>query len=513
MPRDDASPRDDLGRSMPMELELTLAPADAGRLARLHDLGRPRGGRSRATVMRQLWHDTPTAALAADGLALCEATLGRETQWRLARMHGAPGMPPALVTEAPASAGLGVDLPGPLLPVAACEGTLRVLAPGAAESAPRVTLLEGVLRAVTGEQPVCRVMIAGSPGEVTGLALALAAQVRLYVPAASLAAEAYATAGRVVAPAAIGAPSLPTGASVGDAFASIAAHLTGVLLHWAPVASADGGPEPVHQMRVALRRLRSAIALFRRALAGPALDTADGELRALMRVLGPARDWDVFAAGPGRAVAEAFPDDRAVQRLMAAAERRRVDSYAALDAFLNGPAFRALGIRLASLVASRPWEQPPAEVPADDPALRDAADKQAAAMAASLRDFADHALSRRLARVNDAGDDLSPLPAEALHGIRIQAKRLRYAAEFFAPLYPPRETRRFIRRVAAMQDRLGQLNDGVVVQHLMAQLGAAGERGYAAGVVRGFVAAGLRNTRAKAERSWRKFRRLEPFWS
>jgi triphosphatase len=138
-------------------------------------------------------------------------------------------------------------------------------------------------------------------------------------------------------------------------------------------------------------------------------------------------------------------------------------------------------------------------------------DRQAASLATPLDDFASHALTRRLARVNEAGDDLSALPADELHRVRIQVKRLRYAAEFFAPLYSPRDARRFIRRTAALQERLGLLNDGAVAQHLMAQLGG-GDRGFAAGVVRGFVAAGLRGARAKAERSWRKFRRLEAFW-
>jgi CHAD domain-containing protein len=260
-------------------------------------------------------------------------------------------------------------------------------------------------------------------------------------------------------------------------------------------------------MRVALRRLRSAISLFHAVVGGVGLDAVNDDLRALSRVLGPARDWDVFCAGTGRAVGASFVDDRAVARLLAAAERHRLAGYAALRAHLASPAFRLLGIRFACLVALRPWERAAAPEPADA-----AAAKQAALRDAPLAAFAARALARRLDRVREPSDDFSDLPVEALHALRIQSKRLRYAAEFFAPLFPRKETRRFIRRVGALQERLGTLNDGAVVEGLMAQLGGGGERAMAVGIVRGFVAAGMRSARSKSERCWRKFRRLEPFW-
>jgi triphosphatase len=264
----------------------------------------------------------------------------------------------------------------------------------------------------------------------------------------------------------------------------------------------------VHQMRVALRRLRSAIKLFGRAVGGPELDAVNAELSVLARALGPARDWDVFAAGTGRAVGASFPEDRAVERLLVAAERQRQAAYATLRRYLEGPAFRLLGLRLASLAALRPWEHAAPAAPADD-----AAAKRAELRATPLSAFAAHALDQRLVRMLEPGDDIAALPVEALHAVRIQGKRLRYAAEFFAPLFPRKETRRFLRRVAALQERLGHLNDGVVAEGLMAQLGGSGaERAMAVGIVRGFVAAGLGRARAKCERSWRKVRRLEPFW-
>jgi CHAD domain-containing protein len=303
----------------------------------------------------------------------------------------------------------------------------------------------------------------------------------------------------------LGAPELPPGLSVGAACAFACAHLGRVILHYAPLAAAREGTEPVHQMRVAVRRLRSALALFGRAVAGAEVEAAKAGLGALGRALGPARDWDVFTTGSGEAVAAAFPADAAVARLIAAAGRRRDACYDELRRVLDSAEFRRLGITLATLAAARPWER---VAPQDG----DAAARRVEALGASLHEYAARALSRRLRHLTAHGDDISALPEDTLHAIRLRAKRLRYGAEIFAPLYPRREARRFIRRLTRLQEWLGHLNDGTVAATLMAELGRAGGRGFAAGVVCGFVAAGAAGARARIERSWRKFRRLQPFW-
>jgi CHAD domain-containing protein len=91
---------------------------------------------------------------------------------------------------------------------------------------------------------------------------------------------------------------------------------------------------------------------------------------------------------------------------------------------------------------------------------------------------------------------------------------MRYVAEVFAPLYPGKATRRFMRRLTRLQNRLGSLNDGAVADGLLAELGAgAGGRAHAAGLVRGFLAARSGDARGRIARAWQRFHRLEPFWS
>jgi triphosphatase len=475
------------------DLDLILPPQEAPRLLRLPELAAHRTGHARGQAQELIWHDTAEGSLAAAGLILCERRRGRARAWRLMPLHAAvPGTLPAPLAEAAAPEEVSPPLPPGLLPIAAASMTLRRvdLAPACGVAA--LSVLEGRLRAVTGDRPFCRVVLHGA--KTVTLALALAAALPLTAAPETLGTMALTLVGRGPPPA---EPPLFTATqTVSEAFAILLARQAEVLLRLAPEAAGGEMTEPVHQMRVALRRLRSALALFRRAADGPELQELNSSLKNLSQYLGPARDWDVFAAGVGQALAEAFPGDRAVTRLLAAVARKRAESYARLRVYLDSPEFRALGIRLAWLPAARPWEEA-----TNMPAL-----------AEPLGNFAAAALSRRLARVLEPGADLGALSPEALHDLRIQAKRLRYAAEFFAPLYPARAARRFIRRIAAVQDRLGHLNDGTVATQLLEALGGA-ERGHAAGLVRGFLAAGRPRAAARAARAWRRFRRMDPFWA
>lgn len=489
-------------------LDLTLAPDDLPLLLRqpaLRSPGEPRrSGAGRATRLSLVWHDTPDGRLAADGLALAQSSTTTGAAWLLERMIPDTGMlcPPGgslpSISQTPAPPAQ----PAPLLPVAAFDGTTRVLRN--AEGQLAVVLLQGELRAVAATAPICRIRLSGP--DATGTALVWSALLRLSVPRLSLPAEALTLAGRTPPARPLGAPALAADQTAGDAFAFIAAHLAGVIHHHAPAALAMQGPEPVHQMRVALRRLRSAILLFRRAVACPALDDITRQLKQLGHILGPARDWDVFTAGAGRRIGEAFPDDAAVAALRAAAERRRQESYKALAQYLASPAWRTLGIALADLALTRPWQH----FTPDDPIQ---AERHAALQHADLAAFAARALRRRLEAVIAPGPDLAALDLPALHDIRLHAKRLRYACEFFAPLFPGRATAKFLRRMSALQEVLGLLNDTAVAASLMADLpGRGSSHHYAVGIVRGFVAASAPLGRAEIAHAWKRFLQMEPFW-
>ncbi len=167
--------------------------------------------------------------------------------------------------------------------------------------------------------------------------------------------------------------------------------------------------------------------------------------------------------------------------------------------FLGSAEFRRLGVELACLAGG----------PARQGAADDAEQIEPAAL---LEVFAADVMGKRLKRLLQIDDDIASLEPAALHAIRLRAKRLRYAAEIFAPLYPGKATHRFIRRLSRLQDRLGTLNDGAVAAHLLGEI-TSGNHAFAIGLVQGFVGARNSDTRERIDEAWGKFHRLEPFWA
>jgi CHAD domain-containing protein len=481
-----------------MELELDLAPDDAARLPRLALLAPMKSGRARARPVRIVWHDSPDHALAADGLALAE----QRPFWRLERLAMQRlGAPAEVVVTDRTTAALGHALPDPRVPLVAFEGRAQTLTLGGEQGAIVLTLLNGVVRTLASEHRISRVRLEGDAAAVQSLATAITGELRLSVACTSLAGEALAVVTGVPPAQSTGPAELPPGLGTAAAFAHVADHLGGVILHFAPAAaSGRDGPEPVHQMRVAVRRLRSAIKVFGRALHCPTVEAADAGLKALAARLAPTRDWDVFLTETAVAITNAFPDEKRLQRLLAAAERRRRGYHEALRAYLGGSEFRGLGIALACLAASQDWH---AELD----------EAQQGELAVPLDDFAARELNRRLKRLVQVDGHLAGLEPPALHAIRLRAKRLRYAAEIFSLLYPAKASSRYLRRLSKLQDRLGTLNDGAVAASLLAELGeSGGGHAFAIGLVLGFLGANSVRVRARIEQSWDRFSRSAAFW-
>ena len=474
-------------------LELCLPAADLPRLLRKPVFAR-RSGRGAATEL--VWHDTADFALAASQLSLCRT----RSAWQLERMGPAPdepwrpATPPLLVAEAAELAGLG-QLPGPPMPLASFQGELRLIRMEA-EAPATLTVLNGVIRGVAQAQPACRLLLEGPAPLLAALTMDWAASLPITPPPCALAAEALAIARGMPPPRRSGIPRVVTNMTTADAFASIVGHLTEVILAGVPDAAAGLSDVPVHEMRVAVRRLRSALSVFSRVVGGPVIVDLKQPLQALAQALGGARDWDVFLAGTGFDVAAAMPGDPRIQTLLADAARQRAAAYAALRQEFASPAFRQLGIALALLSALRLWE-----APADE-----------AQLTGDAAAFAAHSLTRQHRRLMAAGSDIGDRPSEELHTLRKQGKKLRYTAEFFAEFYNPRRTRRYLRRVSHLQEVLGHLNDGAVAAALMQPLANGTGRQFAIGAVQGFTAGRSTRSRSAVTKSWGKLRLAKPFW-
>jgi triphosphatase len=485
-----------------MELTLLLASADATRLQRLPIIKAARSGRSRSQAVQTVWHDSLDRELASRGLALAE----QRGTWRLEqhRPDATDLWPPATdhrlivefngletlrhtLAEADGETTRG-QLPEAITPVAAFTGRRTVMSLIIDGETLSMTLLDGVLRAVAAEQLATRLILEGPGPELRSLVLSLAETLVITVPQHSLWADALQLAdGSAQEFRRHGAPVLPPAA-----FIHIVGHLTDIVLHLAPmIADVESGTDPVHQMRVAVRRARSAFALFPALTDNPAHASAAEGLKRLGRVLGPARDWDVFMTETAPPVEAVLPEQPALHSLLRAGARRRHAARVTLVEYLHSPEFRKLSLDLACVAAAGP----PANHEITPP----------------LREFAAALLRRRWKKLLNAGRALDDLDDQALHGLRLKAKRLRYAAEFFAPLFPEKPTARFIRRLAVLQERLGLFNDTTVAEGLLRDLN--GKPGYAAGLVLGFTAARGARSRQKIATAWARFRRRDPFWS
>jgi CHAD domain-containing protein len=478
-----------------------LDPAAAARLPRHPAIAAHRNGRSRGLAEELIWQDTAKGALAAEGLALERPQRGPARLLRTLPDSAGPwrpGTPPEIVEDVLPEA--------PLVALAAFSGRRSHLALRLPEGPVQAVLLAGKLRAVADERPLARLLLEGPPAAVLTLARSLAAELPLLPPDAALAEAGRALAqGTAPRPRRRGAPDLGTAATVEEALLGALGHLLEVMLHHAPACRLGEGPEGVHQLRVALRRLRSVLKVLRPAVRCAELDAFDAGLKRLAERLGPARDWDVFLGGMGAKVAAAMPGDRRIAALLKAAEGRLHAAYAALRQELDGPGFRLLVLDGLALLLQRPWHgigcaigqatDAKPRLPPDTP----------------LEEFAAPLLARRWRKLAAKGEDIAEHGAAALHELRLEAKRLRYAAELFAPLWPGKPARRFQKRLAALQEALGLANDAAVARGLVASLGG-NVPGWAVGAVEGFATARAMPARKRALNAWEELNRAAVFW-
>jgi CHAD domain-containing protein len=252
--------------------------------------------------------------------------------------------------------------------------------------------------------------------------------------------------------------------------------------------------EAVHQLRVASRRLRSALAIFRPVVEDGAYEGVKAELKWLAKAFDQARNLDVFAEEVLGPAAEMDAPPAGLEALSATVVAARETARRKACETAGSERFRALMIDAVGWVETGDWL-------ANEVGLEPA------------RAFAGRTLDHRLKTLVKRSRKLASRDDAARHEVRITAKKLRYAAEGFAGLYPEKKVERFTERLKTVQDTLGQVNDVVTAGSLAAELELSPDAAFAAGDLAGLRAARKPKLIAKAARALDRLADARPFWN
>ena len=223
----------------------------------------------------------------------------------------------------------------------------------------------------------------------------------------------------------------------------------------------QGNAEALHQMRIAVRRLRSTMTFFGDIVSSAGADDMKARFQWLRDLTGPARDFDVFVKETLAPLRAEFPKDRAVARFYRQAIRQQAKANGAIRKAVQSAEFRKLVVQTAGWIEGGDWRT------GADALMRARQD-------APIQYYAADQLSTLRRKVRKQGKFLSELDDRRLHRLRVRTKKLRYAAEFFSGLASSkkgrRQAREFIESLRALQDKLGILNDLAVHRTLSLQI-------------------------------------------
>ncbi len=515
--------------SREIELRFAVAPDDLARLKNAHALKAVGAGRSATRRLSTIYYDTQKLGFAKAGLSLRVRKTGRsyvqtvknETTGALASERGEyesklPSPKPnldsipddsmrerlrAIANDDPVEAVIETDIrrttrslktkSGERIELALDKGEIRTLANG---------------HAVVPVSEVELELKEGSLATLYDVARKLSREAPLTVSTESKAERGLrALEGRDVSPHKAGRVELAPDCSAEDAFRATLSHcLRHIARNTGAVVEAHD-PEGVHQMRVGLRRLRAALSAFGDAFRVPALEELRERAKTLADIFGDTRELDVFALELLAPVEEATKQPGVPQLRLALEELRR-ESWSRATDLVRSDDFTGFLLDLASAIEARVWRE-------------SASAEQLTELLRSAHSLGAEALDKALKKACKRARHLSTLNTEERHRLRIALKKLRYASEFFAPLFPAKTVAAFLARLSKLQDLFGALNDAATTENILRRITEhAGERAgpelsEAASFVDGWHQSRVSPTWEKAKKRWKRFIKTKPFWS
>jgi len=505
------------------ELKLVLAPEGLRQMRRLALVHRLKSGRGVSGTLKSVYFDTDDLRLRDSELVLRVRHIGhrriqtlkssgnslagvaRRQEWEAEISGDVPEAQP--LREAASALPLPEDrLVRNLHPVFTTEVRRTKYMLRADGWEVELALDEGRLVGPDGSTPIAEAELElkrGEPRILFDLARDLQRDVPARVSVTSKSERGYALLGGTgLAPQRARPPIFPPDCSIATAFQCIARSCAEQLLANQDVLFANRNPEAVHQMRVALRRLTSGVRLFADFTETPETHALRDEVRWLQSFLAPARDAEVFVADILEPLTAEMGKLPGFQALIEDFSDRRSTTLEAAIGALADRRFTSIALAMGAWIEDGDW------LAHDDPERRGRLDSPAQIYAASVLDRLDRRARRSLRHLGE-------LDAESRHRARIRVKRLRYAIEFFAGLFPGRKTRRIVATLGRLQDRLGELNDIAVAGRLLrehAEQSGDQARLWAAGQIAGWHAGRIGDLLAAAEDGRHALDRLARFW-
>ncbi len=358
----------------------------------------------------------------------------------------------------------------------------------------------GVVAAGGGRDKFYELELRGAPMALYPLALAQADKNALVLQTATLAWRGAMAAGAPWRDAVKAQPPLSGGLSLDEAVVTLTQScLRQFAANW-PVFAYGDAVGAVHQMRVAMRRLRSLLGLFNRAFIAPEFAALRQQAKFIANVMGEARNWDVFVALLAQGPAGEFAEEPGFAGLLAQSAAAREAGYAAVRSLLADPATTRFLLEAEAFLARHGWRN----------AL---AVEALTSLAAPAKNFAATSLTRLQHKLRKRGKHIMRANSLQLHQLRIELKKLRYATELFGGLFEARgRVRAYTQAAAQLQEELGLLNDLATARELLARLEQASlDEARAAGIVLGWCAKAASAGAAKLGKRWREFNARKSF--
>jgi inorganic triphosphatase YgiF len=217
--------------------------------------------------------------------------------------------------------------------------------------------------------------------------------------------------------------------------------------------------EGVHQMRVALRRLRSTLSLYKPLIPNKTHTKVRKELKWFGNVLGVARDWDVFNLTLQNMLAQQL-DYKVLQELHTLVTDQQTQAYTTVRETLQNRRYSRMLLIFGKWLTRRSWR-----LHLDTSTMLRLEQPTVA--------FASDILDKHYQQVCQEGEHLMQLGPEQRHQLRISIKKLAYGVRFFAELYSPADEtpRLFAKSLSQLQEELGILNDANTTTQLLNQIG------------------------------------------